>query len=178
MADTQAVVTRDEALAAIARQQALWDDLAVRVGPERMHVPGAMGEWTFKDLADHLTIWDQHELARVRAAFTGAPEPVAPWAGEASGDDEINAWIQARTRTRSDETVLAEAHALFDELAALVRQMPEEYLNSQASLPWAEGYALGPALVSGDWYGHFRDDHQAEVEAWLASLPSGSDGRG
>lgn len=172
MADTQTPVTRDQALAVIARQQALWDDLVARVGPDRINAPGAMGEWTFKDLADHLTVWDQHELARVRAEFTGEPEPAAPWADEANGDDEINAWIQARTQTRSDETVLAEAHALFDDLAALVGQMPDEYLYSPDSIPWEEGYALGPALVSGDWYGHYRDDHQAEVEAWLAGLPA------
>jgi hypothetical protein len=170
MVDTQAAVTRNEALAAIARQQAVWDDLVERVGPGRMNEPGAMGEWTFKDLADHLTIWDQHELERLRAAFTGEPEPEAPWAGEANGDDEINAWIQARTATRSDATVLAEAHDLFDTFAALVRQMPETYLNSPGSIPWSEDYMLGPALISGDFYSHFRDDHQAEVEAWLAGI--------
>lgn len=170
MVDAETPVTRDEALAAIARQQAVWDDLVARVGPDRISVPGVMGAWTFKDLADHLTIWDQHELARVRAAYTGEPEPTPPWAGEATGDDQINAWIQARTVARSDDTVLAEAHDLFDDLAALIRQMPEAYLNRRGSIPWTDDYILGPAVVSGDWYGHFRDDHQEDVEAWLAGL--------
>ena len=175
MTEEPSPVTRAEALAALARQQAAWDDLAARVGPDRLDIPGAMGRWTFKDLADHLTVWEQHELARLTAALAGAPEPAPPWPPELTEDDARNAWMQARTTTRSGATVLAEAHAIFDAAAALVRQMPEAYLNSPASIPWLAGLALGPALVRGDWlqfHQHYQEDHAAEVEAWLAALPA------
>lgn len=109
MAGEQRPVTRAEALAALARQQAAWDDLVARVGPDRLDLPGSMGARTFKDLADHLTVWEQGELARLTAALAGEPEPAPPWPPELTGDDERNAWMQARTATRSGATVLAEA---------------------------------------------------------------------
>ena len=174
-AGEQRPVTRAEALAALARQQAAWDDLVARLGPDRLDLPGAMGAWTFKDLADHLTIWEQYELARLTAALAGESEPAPPWPPELTEDDARNAWMQARTATRSGAVVLAEAHAIFDEVAALVRQMPEEYLNSPASIPWVAGLALGPALVRGEWLQfsqHYQEEHAAEVEAWLAGLPA------
>ncbi|MDF2734773.1 MAG: hypothetical protein K0S97_1396 [Chloroflexota bacterium] len=48
---------RDRLVASIRAERALWADLVTEIGEDRMTEPGAMGEWTFKDLASHLLAW-------------------------------------------------------------------------------------------------------------------------
>lgn len=45
-------------------ERARWEVLLAQVGSEHMRQPGALGEWTFKDLVAHLNGWWYDELAR------------------------------------------------------------------------------------------------------------------
>ena len=55
--------TKGEVLAAIDRERDAWETLLVEVGEARMLEPGAMGDWTFKDLTAHITGWRARSLA-------------------------------------------------------------------------------------------------------------------
>ena len=49
-----------------AKEEGLrWSDLVAAIGPDRMEEPGPMGEWTFKDLAAHLTGWRERSIRRL-----------------------------------------------------------------------------------------------------------------
>ena len=58
--------------------RARWRRLVADVGPDRLEEPGAMGDWTFKDVAAHLTAWRRRTIDRVEALVRGAPEPPPP----------------------------------------------------------------------------------------------------
>lgn len=63
---------------------------------------GPMGDWTFKDLVDHLTAWRERTLQRLEAAAHGQPEPPAPWPADLDDNDDnaiddINAWFQQQS---------------------------------------------------------------------------------
>lgn len=49
--------TKDRLLATIRDEREQWRGLVGEVGEEWMERSGPMGEWTFKDLAAHLTGW-------------------------------------------------------------------------------------------------------------------------
>jgi hypothetical protein len=142
-----------------------WRRLVADVGPDRLEQPGAMGDWTFKDVAAHLTAWRRRTVRRLEAAARGEPEPPAAWPaslGE-SEDDVINAWIHQRTKDRPAAELLAEADAVYDDFVAAIEALPIETATDPERFDWMEG----ESIVDGDFSGHL-DEHEPGVRAWLA----------
>jgi hypothetical protein len=156
-----------EVLDAIAEERVAWSDLVAAVGPDRMTEPGPMGEWTFKDLAAHLTGWRERRLNSLEAAGRGEPEPAPPWPATLADDDEINNWIYARAKDRPVNDVLAEADASYLRLSQAVQALPADALWNPGYFPWTEGAAIGPAIIDRSFFGHYYDEHESDVRAWL-----------
>jgi hypothetical protein len=162
-------MTDDEArarlVAHIRGTQQRWRRLVTEVGDGRMEEPGAMGDWTFKDVASHLTSWRRRTVLRLEAAARGEPAPVNPWPAEL-GDEEvdpINAWMHERSRDRRLADVLAEADGVYDDFAAAVETLSPDILTDPNRFAWMEGVAL----ADGDFSGHL-DEHEPDVRRWLA----------
>ena len=158
-----------------ARRQALidgveavrqrWRRLVAAVPSDRLEEPGAKGEWTFKDLAAHLTAWRRRTVRRIEAAARGEPQPPNPWPaslGEEE-DDPINAWIHDQTKDRPAAELLADADAVYDEFVAAIWAVPAEAATDPSRFAWLGGQALADA----DFAGHL-DEHEPGVRAWLA----------
>ena len=60
-----------------------------------------MGEWTFKNVAAHLTSWRAHEIGELEAAAQGVDPPPDPWPAELTTNDTINQWIYEPNRSPS-----------------------------------------------------------------------------
>ena len=146
--------------------QERWRQLVADVPDEAMEVPGAMGEWTFKDVAAHLTAWRRRTVQRLEAAARGERQPPNPWPAELGNDedDPINAWIHDQHRDRPLNDVLAEADRVYDDFAAVVATLPDEILTDADRFAWMEGVAL----ADGDFGGHLGE-HEPDVRRWLAA---------
>ena len=144
-----------------------WRRLVADVGPDRLEEPGAMGDWTFKDVAAHLTAWRRRTVDRISAAARGEAQPPSPWAAELGGedveDDRTNAWIHDRTKDRPAAELLAEADAIYDDLIAAIRAVSPDDLSAADRLPWTGGEPLADV----DFNGHL-DEHEPDVRRWLA----------
>ncbi len=157
-------MTKDELLTSIQTERGEWNALVSKVGEGRMDEPGPMGAWTFKDLAAHLTGWRERTIGRIAAAGRGEPEPPPPWPAGLTEDDAINDWIYNQNRDRPPHDVLADADRSYERLAAAVAALPEEAVTTPGYFPWMEGRAL----ADGDLFGHLHEEHEPDVEAWLA----------
>jgi hypothetical protein len=142
-----------------------WRRLVGDVHPDRLEEPGAMGDWTFKDVAAHLTAWRRRTVSRLEAAARDEPEPPTPWPPELADaeDDPINAWIHDRTKDRPAAELLREADAVYDDFIAAIRALPLDAVTSPNRFAWLEGTALADA----DFGGHL-DEHEPDVRRWLA----------
>ena len=142
-----------------------WRRLVADVPPGRMEQPGAMGDWTFKDVAAHLTGWRRRTVLRLQAAARGEPPPPNPWPADLGDqeDDTINAWMHERTKDLPLDRVLADADGIYDEFTAAVAALPADLLTDPGRFDWMEGVAL----ADGDFSGHL-DEHEPDVRAWLA----------
>lgn len=143
-----------------------WHQLVADVGEGNMELPGAMGDWTFKDVASHLTTWRRKTIARLDAAGRGEPPPPTPWAAEL-GDEEtdpVNAWIHEHTQDDPLPTVLDEAAATYDAFIAAVMGLPIEDAARERT-EWDEAQ-----VEDGHPYGHLGG-HEPGVRQWLESLP-------
>ena len=157
------MTTQAELLEQIRAEHELWNDLVAEVGAERMEQPGPMGDWTFKDMAAHLTGWRERTIDRLEAG-PGA-DPPTPWPAHLTGDDEINDWIYAQNRDRPLSDVLADADRSYARLAAAVQALPEEDVTTPGSFNWLEG----ATLTDVELFGHLHEEHEPDVRAWLAS---------
>lgn len=154
--------TKEDAVAAIRKDQQFWRDLAAEVGPERYAEPGPMGEWSFGDMAGHLLAWRNRTLRRLDAARRGAPVPPNPWPDGLEDDDAINEWMHAQDEGVPPEQLVADYDASYDRLVAVVEALPEDKLTDPDAFPWVDG-----ALIDVDFTGHLHEEHVPSVRAWL-----------
>lgn len=146
------------------------------VGEARAAEPHTFDQWSFKDLIAHLNGWRAMTAARLEAGLQHK-EPIAPWPGHLNegedpdtGDvDVINRWFQEDNAVKSYDEVLREQRETFERVERAITEMPEDDLLQPGRFSWLgwteEG--LGPAVVRGT-YGHWHEDHEPEVRAWLS----------
>ena len=158
-------VARVRLIAHIRDVQQRWRRLVAEVDHDRMEQPGAMGDWTFKDVAAHLTGWRRRTVLRLEAAARGDPPPANPWPAElgTDEDDTINAWMHDQFVDRQLADVLAEADGVYDDMVAAIETLPPDILTDPNRFDWMEGVAL----ADGDFSGHIGE-HEPDVRRWLA----------
>lgn len=147
---------------------ATWNELAeaaLQADPTR---PGAMGDWTFVDVAGHLNGWRERSVRRMEAAANGTV-PTPPWPDELSdetdeGTDEINDWIYAQYHDRPLDEILAEAQEQWQRIRTAAEAIPEADLLTTGRYPWLSDYPLGEVL-NGE---HLLEEHEADIRNWLA----------
>jgi hypothetical protein len=155
--------TQAEQIAALRADQAFWRALAAEVGQARYAEPGPMGDWSFADMAGHLTGWRERTIDRVLALGRGEREPAPPWPTGFDADDDVdkvNDWIRERHAARSPEQLVAEYDSSYDRLIAALEAVPARLQTTMVG--WA-----GEPLVEVDFTGHLHDEHVALVRAWL-----------
>jgi hypothetical protein len=164
-------VTKAYLIERIQRERAAWEALLADVGESRMTQPGAAGDWTFKDVAAHLTAWRQRGVNRLKAAQRGEQPTPAPWiaAGVPAEDDPINDWIYRANRDRPLADVLRESRESLEQLETAAQALSEQDLIDPQRFPWMEGTSLGVSIF-GNSMDHFHEDHEPELRAWLATL--------
>lgn len=155
--------TREEQRATIKADQQFWRDLAAEVGPDRYDEPGAMGQWTFGDVAGHLLGWRNRTIARLEAAARGEPDPIDD---REEGEDQVDA-TNARFRAADAGKPAAELVAAYtdsyDRLIRALDALPESALTSSDAFPWSEG----TPLIDIAFTGHLHEEHVPDVRAWL-----------
>ena len=161
---------RAELLAQLNSEQQAWEALLGDIGEDRMQEPGVQGEWSIKDIVAHLTAWRRRTVGRLEAVANGQPEPKAQWPADLKDDDAINAWFHERDRSRSVRDVFSESKAVFQKLTSAIEKIPEEKLDDPKSFPWMEGTPLSGAA----FFGHFHEEHETDMRAWLSRKPARS----
>jgi len=154
-------------------QQRQWKALLDQFGPARLEQTGmAGGHASMKDLVAHLTGWNRKLVTQIQAAQRGEWEYVTPWPATLKTDDEINAWIYEAYRGRSLREILDESQEVFSQLFATIESLPDDtqidtvrFDDTHVFHPLWVG---GQRIPAGEFFYHYRDDHAADVQAWLA----------
>jgi hypothetical protein len=155
----------------IAHERILWEQLLVEIGEAHMLEPGATGDWTFKDVVAHLNGWRSKTLARLDAAQHGHAPAAPPWPAQLDEDDDvdqINDWIYRASFDRPLQAVLDEYSDSFQHMRDSVMALSERDLAEPGRYPWLKGYTLAQVIM--DSFGHFHDEHEPVLRAWLDQL--------
>ena len=165
------MMTKAGLLEQLDKAVATWNELAeaaLQADPAR---PGAMGDWSFVDVAGHLNGWRTRSVGRVEAAANGTEPPPPPWPDgldpESDEDlDTINRFIYDRYHDRPIAEILAEARDQWQRIRAAAEAVPEADLLTPGRYPWLNGYALGE-VVNGA-AAHLHEEHEADIRKWLS----------
>jgi hypothetical protein len=165
-------MNKSELLSWLQQEYRRWETLLEQIGPARMDQPGVNGQWSIKDLVAHLTGWQPRLISRIQAAQSNEPEPPPPWPAHLQTEDEINAWIDESNRGRSVRDVLEESHRVFQQLLAVIKDLPDEVrIETIRTSPDREYHLVwvgDQRFPAGEFFDHFHDDHEPDVRAWLS----------
>ena len=148
-----------------------WQELLEQIGVSRMEQPGANGHWSIKDLVAHLTGWQYRLNSHIQAAHHNEPEPPPPWPTHLQNEDEINGWIYASNHERPLSEVLADARQMFQQLFTVMQALPDDVRIETVIAGGKEFYVVwlsDQRFPPGEFFYHFRDDHEPAIRAWLA----------
>jgi hypothetical protein len=159
----QPEITKVQLLDELQQENAQFEALLAAIGPERMTQPDVAGGWSIKDIVAHLTAWRQRTVVHFRAARSGDSVTPPLWPPELQTDDEINAWIYAANRDRPLEDVLSESRETFQQLVAAIDAFDEAELRDTSRFGWLEG----ERFRGSSFFGHFHDEHEPDMRAWL-----------
>jgi hypothetical protein len=162
-------MTKAELIRDLHEENRQWEALLADIGAKRMEEPIAPGQWSIKDIVAHIAGWRRRTVARLRAAARGEGEPPTPWPAHLPTDDEINAWLHAASRDLPVSEVLRESRQVFDDMMAAVEALPEEGLLEPGRFTWMGGQPLSAAAL----FGHFHEEHEADMRGWLARRRAG-----
>ncbi len=171
--------TKRSVLDRLAAEQAAWDALVAEVDPAWAGEPNAIGAWSFKDIVAHLTGWRQPFVNDVVAAVQGTTPANLDWPftreeseDQAEGEvktQAINDWQFEQNRDRSYDQVLAEAALQWAMLRAAVALMSDDLIERRDIIRSLGGASLAGAMLGPDVFGHFHEEHEPEIRAWLAA---------
>ena len=160
-------MNKSELLNWLQEEYQRWEAFLDQIGEARMDQPGVAGDWSMKDIVAHLTGWNRWLVLRLEAAGRGEPEPPPLWPAHVQAEDEINAWIYESNRERSLREVMDEMQQVHQQLLTFIKGLPDDVRIEQ---DWRIVWLGDQRFPAGEFFDHFRDDHEPDVRAWLARI--------
>lgn len=130
-----------------------------------MTQPGAVGEWSVKDVLAHLVAWEQLFLDWYESGLQGRIPEIAPVGMSGKAIDALNQKIFVEYRECSLNEIKAEFHDSHQQVLAVVHAIPEEDIFTTGRYAWTGKLALVD-YIAGNTCNHYRWAN-AKVHRWL-----------
>ena len=143
-----------------------WEALGSAVdsfSDREMEQPGAVDEWSGKDLLGHIAFWARQAAANLSLVAEGKQGEIRRPDTEA----ELDEWNEREWRARKDHDLAAAREdwlSSFDEAMQALAAFPSERLQEKV-----RGADTPLKLFAEDTYEHYRE-HRAHLVAWRRSL--------
>lgn len=156
-------MTKDEIRTALDDSRAALLDAIDGLSPDQMLAPNAVGEWSVRDILQHLSLWEA-ELVRLLVHVDQRRKPVGQSFVPHPDFDSLNARWHAETKDRPLERVLQDLHGVRRQTLRWVDEMPEEDLRRVRPEPWLDRRPLAR------WIAEYSYEHEMEhtqaMRAW------------
>jgi hypothetical protein len=142
-------------------------ELISELSPEQFIAPGAVGDWSVKDLLAHILVHEQRMVRWVGEVLRGAnPQVPQPFCMPEDELAQLNADIFRVNRSRPLLDLLRELDAVHAQSLALVAGAAEADLFDPSHYALREGEALC-AAVAANTYEHDQE-HSSELVEFIA----------
>lgn len=128
--------------------------------------PGAIGDWSVKDMLSHLLIWEA-ETIKLLYAMKFHHKPDTAHFKTISDDEQNKIWYE-QFKDRPYERVWNDYTAIRDQLIERINEIKETDINNTSLFPWLKDHSLAGLIQS------YILDHEAEhtqaLISWRARL--------
>jgi uncharacterized protein (TIGR03083 family) len=152
-------MTQAKFLETLKAARSEWEALLARVPKDRMSEPGADG-WSVKDILAHVAWYEREMLAVARARALAGSDL---WNKSL---EERNAAIYEENRHRPLAEVLAEAEAMYRQLAPELEALTDEDLMDARRFREMPAEWLPWQVLASNTYEHYQE-HIPQIQAWL-----------
>jgi hypothetical protein len=123
--------------------------------PEELTVSGTMGEWTVKDILQHLVDWEQRWISWYEAGKRGeevhTPELGYNWRQMG----QLNENYRRKHKDRSLDDVLVDFQASYKQITSVIERVPEEEMLKPGVYAWTGKLPL-IAWIAGNTCEHYQ----------------------
>lgn len=173
-------MNKSELLSKMQTEYDRWNRLLTDMSEELIVQPGAVGEWSVKDVIAHIAAWERRSAVQLMADLHGeTPTGVAVYGRECDlatvdkmSEDEFNNWMAEDSRDKSLEEVLAASQRAHQLLVAAVEAMSEEDLSDPQrqfkGFEWKHERPMWQAIAAVS-YEHSAE-HETPVLEWLEGI--------
>jgi hypothetical protein len=165
-------MNRAELLAAMRATRAQLDAALAGMSPEQLTLPGAVGEWSVKDVLAHLTACEVELLTNLFKAQR-RQKPGKMDLSDAEVEAQNQKWYR-EYQDRPLQSVLADFEGVHRQGLRVVEGLSEAALAEPA--PWDRGKSLG--YYFQDWIVDHEAEHLPELLAWRKAQTHGANGAG
>jgi hypothetical protein len=160
---------KSEIIQSIGLEYNLWERLLSRFDEQSALMPLSPSPLSVKDLLVHMKVWQEINIARLKAGLQGELPVLPVWPAELNHESEddldaINAWIFGMGKHISYPEALENWKEGFQKFMTLAEAIPDIDLYSPTKFPWMHGYSLLD-VVNGSLEHH--REHREPLEAWL-----------
>ena len=159
-------VTKQEMLAELAAARAELNRALAGLSPEQMHVTGAVGQWSVKDVLAHLVAWE----SEVVTALNHVQNKRMPALMKIEDIDEWNEEQYRISVRRPLQAIQEDFEGVHRMLHHMIDDYDQDRLTDRRRFPWMEGEPLW-FLVAENVTLH-EQEHAAEIAAWRETLKS------
>ena len=126
-----------------------------RLSPAEMAYPGSMGEWSVKDILQHLVDWEQRWISWYEAGKRGepvvTPEPGYNWRQMG----QLNEKYRRKHQDRLLEDVMEDFRASYRQILDQIEEIPEDEMLTMNVYAWTGKLPL-IAWISGNTCEHYH----------------------
>ena len=125
------------------------------MAPKELVYPGSMGEWSVKDILQHLVDWEQRWIGWYEAGKRGenviTPEPGYNWRQMGI----LNEKYRLMHKDKPLDVVMADFSASFEQILKIIEKIPEEEMLRTGVYPWTRQLPL-IAWIAGNTCEHYQ----------------------
>jgi uncharacterized protein (TIGR03083 family) len=130
------------------RERAALEKLLEKLSPEEMVRPGALGDWSVKDVLAHLIEWEQMVLGWIETGLSGKT-PAMPAEGYKWNQlPALNQHIYEKHHDRPLAEILEQFHGSYQQILTSIQGFSEEALFTRGHYAWAGNNALAAYFKS------------------------------
>ena len=155
-------MTRQELISRLDAERTRLEDVIGGLPPDQMTAPGAVGDWSVKDVLAHLAMWTSRCVTLVFQAEQGQPpEDVGAMF---DGFEALNAADYQLQKDRPLDRVLADFRGSHRQLLRRLGSWPEASLDDPKRFPYLRGMSMSEFLISE--VADHDAEHRKQIEAW------------
>lgn len=142
-------------LESIHTQRGILEKKIGEMSSEELVYPGSMGEWSVKDILQHLVDWEQRWISWYVAGKRGetveTPAPGYNWRQMGL----LNKIYRQKHKNRPLDEVLTDFHDSYRQITDMIEEIPEEEMLSIGIYPWTKKLPL-IAWIAGNTCEHYE----------------------